>query len=188
VVLFRGYLPCDILFVGEAPGESEDAIGVPFVGEAGHRLNAMIFAAYANTPLQEGNCMEMSSSGVIGNSRGRLTYAATNVVSCIPREVSDTSLGDIRTPTKTEAAACQERLLEAVRLANPKRIVALGDIARRFCSPKLINTANLARWDGQIHTMLHPARILHLQDENPRDAMLLEKKFVIALSTVIRSL
>jgi DNA polymerase len=35
-------VPCDVLFIGEAPGESEDAIGIPFIGPAGHLLGRII--------------------------------------------------------------------------------------------------------------------------------------------------
>lgn len=42
VVTFRGDNPCDVLLVGEAPGRSEDALGEPFVGEAGYCLKEII--------------------------------------------------------------------------------------------------------------------------------------------------
>lgn len=186
VVLFRGTLPCDILFIGDTPGEEEDAIGVPFVGPIGQQLNAMIFAAYGSTPLQEGNCMEMSSAGRVGNSRGQLTYATTNILSCIPRHPDELGSGEIRQPSKEEVTACQPRLLEALALASPQRIVLLGKLTQRFF-PKVIN-ANLPRWDGQTHTLTHPSTIVNIQSEAPRDASLLEKKFVLALSSIIRSL
>ena len=42
VVMYRGDVPCDILFIGEAPGPSEDVIGQPFIGPAGHLLDRII--------------------------------------------------------------------------------------------------------------------------------------------------
>ena len=42
IVLARGNVPADILFIGEAPGEGEDSTGVPFIGPAGRLLDEII--------------------------------------------------------------------------------------------------------------------------------------------------
>lgn len=42
VVIHRGSLRPRVLFVGEAPGASEDKVGIPFVGAAGKRLDQLI--------------------------------------------------------------------------------------------------------------------------------------------------
>ena len=44
-VVYRGTLTPRILFVGEAPGATEDREGLPFVGRSGKRLDAAIAAA-----------------------------------------------------------------------------------------------------------------------------------------------
>lgn len=62
VVLCRGKIPCDILLAGEAPGVSEDVIGIPFTGPAGHLLEQMITRAWD----------------------GQFDYCITNVVGCLP--------------------------------------------------------------------------------------------------------
>jgi uracil-DNA glycosylase len=41
-VIHRGSLRPRVLFVGEAPGRAEDRAGVPFVGAAGKRLDALV--------------------------------------------------------------------------------------------------------------------------------------------------
>lgn len=41
-VIHRGSLRPRVLFVGEAPGASEDRVGVPFVGAAGKRLDRLM--------------------------------------------------------------------------------------------------------------------------------------------------
>jgi uracil-DNA glycosylase len=41
-VIHRGSLRPRVLFVGEAPGVSEDRVGVPFVGQAGKRLDRLV--------------------------------------------------------------------------------------------------------------------------------------------------
>lgn len=42
IVIARGTVPADVLFIGEAPGEGEDSTGVPFIGPAGCLLNDII--------------------------------------------------------------------------------------------------------------------------------------------------
>ena len=64
VVLLRGKIPCDVLFIGEAPGVSEDTLGKPFVGPAGTLLD---------------NIIEESDPG-------ELKLAWTNVIACIPKD------------------------------------------------------------------------------------------------------
>src|SRR6266446_6215168 len=43
-VFATGPIPVELCFIGEAPGESEDAQGKPFVGPAGQMLNNIITA------------------------------------------------------------------------------------------------------------------------------------------------
>src|SRR5687768_11168283 len=66
IVHFRGSIPCDILFIGEAPGDSEDTIGYPFIGRAGKIFNKLLLAARERTLWKH------------------WTYGITNVVACRP--------------------------------------------------------------------------------------------------------
>ena len=43
VVVGRGKLPCDVLFIGEAPGVTEDMLGSAFIGESSMFLDGMLF-------------------------------------------------------------------------------------------------------------------------------------------------
>lgn len=43
--IMRGRIPFDLLLVGEAPGESEDTLGYPFVGPAGRLLDYIVTEA-----------------------------------------------------------------------------------------------------------------------------------------------
>src|ERR1019366_8673993 len=88
------------LFVGEGPGEDEDAQGEPFVGQAGKLLDNMLAA--------------------IKLKRGNNVYIA-NVVKCRPP--------DNRTPIADEVAQCLPYLQRQVALIKPKLIVALGKTA-----------------------------------------------------------
>lgn len=110
MVFGRGKLPCRILFVGEAPGDSEDVIGKPFVGPAGRLLDKTII-----TTLGED-----------------ISIAFTNLVSCIPKED-----GEKREPTKEEILACGERLLEFYGMASPEYVVTVGTLSDKWV-PKIL--------------------------------------------------
>ncbi len=110
VVLLRGSVPAPVLFVGEAPGESEDVIGSPFVGPAGKLLDKLIKAA------------EITK------------FAATNVIACIPK---DELRKKIMTPPEFAVDACRHRLLECFNLVKPKLIVWVGEEAAKY-GPKAL--------------------------------------------------
>lgn len=42
IVVGKGNLKAEILFVGEAPGKNEDEQGLPFVGAAGKNLDSLL--------------------------------------------------------------------------------------------------------------------------------------------------
>lgn len=90
----------DWLFVGEGPGADEDALGEPFVGQAGKLLDNMLMS--------------------IRLKRGNNVYIA-NVVKCRPPAN--------RTPEADEIATCMPYLQRQVQLIRPKVIVALGKTA-----------------------------------------------------------
>jgi len=88
------------LFVGEGPGADEDALGEPFVGQAGKLLDNMLVA--------------------IKLKRGNNVYIA-NIVKCRPP-------GN-RAPEPGEIATCLPYLQRQIGLIQPKVIVALGKTA-----------------------------------------------------------
>ena len=90
----------DWLFVGEGPGAEEDALGEPFVGQAGKLLDNMLLA--------------------IKLKRGDNVYI-TNIVKCRPP-------GN-RNPVADEIATCLPYLRRQIELIQPRVIVALGKVA-----------------------------------------------------------
>ena len=88
------------LFVGEGPGAREDAIGEPFVGQAGKLLDQMLAA--------------------IRLKRGHQVYI-TNIVKCRPP--------NNKNPSLNEARECEPYLTRQIALIKPKLIVALGKVA-----------------------------------------------------------
>lgn len=87
------------MFIGEAPGQSEDRQGVPFVGKAGQLLTEMLRA--------------------VGLDREQVFIA--NVVKCRPP--------DNRDPKPIEIETCKPYLLRQLALVKPKIIVVLGRVA-----------------------------------------------------------
>ena len=108
VVLARGKVPADILFIGEAPGVSENMLGKPFVGPAGKLLDSII----------------ENSLSVIQGEQPRLCW--TNLVGCLP-ETDD----EKKEPNKKEIKACSGRLAEIVAIAKPRAIVRVGRLATK---------------------------------------------------------
>jgi len=88
------------LVVGEAPGAEEDRRGEPFVGRAGHLLDAMLRA--------------------IGLSRANNVYIANVLKSRPPGN---------RDPKPEEVAACLPFLMRQIDLLRPRVMLAVGRIA-----------------------------------------------------------
>lgn len=107
VVLARGKIPADILFIGEAPGESEDVLGQPFKGPAGHLLDRIIAAS-------------------IG---GRATHCMTNLIACIP--IGDDGAKTLE-PSDESILACRGRVEEVHNLVRPRLIVCVGRLSRKW--------------------------------------------------------
>lgn len=134
VVLARGMVPAPILFIGEAPGASEDVIGRPFVGPAGKLLDKMI---------------EQSIDG-------QVDYCLTNLVACIPKEDGK----KLAEPSEECIEACSGRLYELVRMCNPKGIVLVGRLADKHFAvgPRTLDGYTIKR----VTSIIHPAAILRM--------------------------
>jgi uracil-DNA glycosylase family 4 len=123
--------------VGEAPGESENVIGRPFVGPAGHLLDEII---------------ERS----IGEARPDLTCAFTNLAACIPYGEDGAKISE---PEPVSIRACQPRLKEFLDLAQPRLIVAVGKLAEDWLDSKR-RKGVLEGSEIPLVAIRHPAAIL----------------------------
>lgn len=152
----QGPCPCDIMLIGEAPGEREDAISKPFAGKAGAVLNTLLQA----------------------HGIRRDEVYITNVNKCRPVDPQ----GKNRTPTIRELRACRLYLLEEVEELQPKLILAMGAHAIKgvLNDPK----ASLKAYRGKVfhfpefpsipvHASYHPAAELY----DPYVRNLLEEDF-----------
>jgi len=102
VVFGSGNADADLMFVGEAPGATEDEQGVPFVGRAGKLLDSLL--------------MEIGQQ--------RATVFVANVLKCHPPGNRD--------PLPVEISNCQDYLLRQVELIQPTVICTLGNFSTKL--------------------------------------------------------
>jgi uracil-DNA glycosylase len=140
VVFGAGNADADLMFVGEAPGASEDEQGVPFVGRAGKLLKTLL--------------------GEVGLQRSDVFIA--NTLKCRPPGNRD--------PLPIEIENCQEYLLRQVELIQPTVICTLGNfstkllrgdptgITRLHGQPEVLT---LGRRAVRLYPIFHPAAALY---------------------------
>jgi uracil-DNA glycosylase family 4 len=133
VVIGRGSSEPIVLFVGEAPGETEDERGMPFVGRSGLVLDS-----------------EIKRIGLSYND-----YYICNAIKCRP---TDNKSGN-RQPTPYEIDKCSGFLLRQIRLMEPKIIVALGNIANDALNHLQLYGENCCQ--SKIFKFIHPAVTLY---------------------------
>ena len=102
IVVGKGNLGAEILFVGEAPGRKEDLEGVPFVGASGKNLDKLL--------------------EVVGLSLEDIYVV--NILKCRPPEN--------RNPLPEEILAHTPWLLKQIKEIKPKIVCSLGNYATKF--------------------------------------------------------
>ena len=144
IVFNDGNINSPIMLIGEAPGQKEDELSKPFVGEAGSLLNKMLSAINLN----------------------RKDLYVTNVVNYRP------PLN--RKPDSNEIKRYSEFLLEHVYIIKPKIIILLGSTAMEaFFGSNLKISKERGIWkemlikDKTFLTMVtfHPAYLLRQNDQ-----------------------
>ena len=135
VVFGKGSHDAKIMFIGEAPGESEDREGLPFVGRAGKLLDKYM------------TVFDLSIDNV---------YIA-NILKCRPPQNRD--------PEQFEQDCCIDYLRVQTKLIEPQIIVCLGRIAAmRIIKPDFRITSEHGTWfkKGSIYmtAIYHPSALL----------------------------
>lgn len=135
IVFGAGDPSARLMFVGDAPGESDEGGGEPLRGEAGALLDKIIAA--------------------MGLSRERV-YLATIVKCRVPGE---------RDPEPEEIARCEPFLVEQVAVVQPEVIVTLGKVASeallKVRTPITRLRGNWREFRGvPVMPTLHPAYLL----------------------------
>jgi DNA polymerase len=144
-----------IVLIGEAPGETEDETGKPFVGRAGKLLNQFLEEA--------------------GISRENDLYII-NTVKCRPPEN--------RVPTDVEKTMCEKYLMAQIEIINPKAIIFCGATSlKSFWADKKVQISKVrGNWfdvtikDKTYRAMaiFHPSYLLRnhsMEEGSPRRLM-----------------
>lgn len=105
-VVGEGNYQAAIIFIGEAPGASENQTGHPFCGEAGKILNELL-----------------SSAGI-----KREDIYITNILKCRPPQNRD--------PKKEEIEACVPYLERQIKIIEPEVICTLGNYSTAYIFEK----------------------------------------------------
>ena len=136
VVFGSGNPLAEILFIGEAPGATEDKQGIPFCGMSGKVLDELLSSI----------CLSRNDIFI------------TNTILCRPPEN--------RNPTKEEVEHCRERLDQLIQIMKPKVIVTIGNFATeriiektgiKSIRGKIFEYKN----DIKVIPVIHPANYLY---------------------------
>jgi uracil-DNA glycosylase len=140
VVFGAGNADAEVMFVGEAPGASEDEQGLPFVGRAGKLLDQLL--------------------GEIAMNRNDVFVC--NTLKCRPPGNRD--------PLPVEIENCQDYLLRQVELIQPTVICTLGNFSTKLLrgDPTGITRLHgqpevrvLGRRAVRLYPIYHPAAALY---------------------------
>lgn len=122
-----------ILFIGEAPGEQEDAAGKPFWGPSGRILNSMF--SYTSYPFN---------------------FCLTNTVACRPTVLDLRGQPINREPTEAERELCKPRLNQLIESYHFSGLVYVGKVAESY---RYVLKSQPGLFTKAI-SILHPAFIL----------------------------
>lgn len=141
VVVGRGNLRSKYLLIGEAPGENEDSLGVPFVGKSGEKLSEILKRAEWNENED---------------------LYITNIVCCRPPSNRKPSPGEIK--------ACEPRLKHLISIMRPKVLILVGSTALQYFIPKAriteVHGKLLTTSKGvQVYAIIHPSAGLRGQPQ-----------------------
>lgn len=144
----EGKTPNGLMLVGEAPGDSEDLQGHPFVGPAG----AMLDRALQDAGLD------------------RKSVYVTNAVKHFKFESRGKRRLHVR-PNADEIEACNWWLAEELRLVDPKLVIALGATAARALLGRVVTIAQmrgspvLLTATTHLWVTIHPSFLLRIPDD-----------------------
>ena len=147
----EGPAPAEVMLVGEAPGDSEDLQGHPFVGPAG----AVLRRALHDAGLE------------------RHTVYVSNSVKHFKFELRGKRRLHIK-PSASEIEACHWWLDEELRLVAPKLVIALGGTAARALLGHAVTVSQVRaapmrlNATSYIWVTVHPSFLLRIPDDAQR--------------------
>jgi DNA polymerase len=150
VVISRGNPEADLVFIGEAPGKKEDAIGEPLVGAPGKLLDDMLEALKLDPDKD---------------------ICIFNILKCRPPSSEFPKPGAVK--------KCLPLLDRQLELVSPKVVILVGKMAAQYlvwraypAAPKMEDLSGRWIWSQryphiQFFAMYHPAYLLGLEDDDP---------------------
>jgi uracil-DNA glycosylase len=149
----EGKTPCGLMLVGEAPGDSEDLQGHPFIGPAGAMLDRALEEA----------------------GMDRKSVYVTNAVKHFKFEPRGKRRLHVK-PSAEEIHACNWWLAQELRLVSPKLVIALGATAARALLGRVVTIAQTRGSAIQLSdtthlwVTIHPSFLLRIPDEEKKQA------------------
>lgn len=164
-----------ILVVGEAPGEMEEEVGIPFVGEAGCLFMSLLAKALPKTEKLAAIQKIDDDVAYFSQLRDYLDNLIfwTNLVMCRAEDNKD--------PTAAEILNCRDRLTRTIYAVDPILIIAVGKLAASKLLGKSVSIINVSGelFDVSIPSpvtgedvrysmmaLVHPAYLLRVADSN----------------------
>ena len=163
----EGKSPSNLMLIGEAPGDSEDLKGHPFVGPAGAMLDRALEDA----------------------GMSRQSIYLTNAVKHFKFEPRGKRRLHVK-PSATEIEACHWWLEEELRLVSPKLVIALGATAARALLGRVVTIAQTRGTPIRLNdrtnlwVTIHPSFLLRIPEESRKRAEY--QRFVQELSAASR--
>lgn len=159
-----------LVFIGEAPGEAEDATGNPFVGRAGQLLRR-----------------SMDEVGI-----DAAACFLTNLLGCRPPEN--------RVPMPDEVTACRPRIYALLSVLNPEVVVVVGGTAMigLIAGVRGGITKNRGRtltldfdWKAKAYSfkaipILHPAGLLRPHTDKDKERFVLDLAYAAELAGLVK--
>jgi uracil-DNA glycosylase family protein len=149
----EGKAPNELMLVGEAPGDSEDLQGRPFVGPAGAMLDRALEEA----------------------GMDRQSVYVTNAVKHFKFEPRGKRRLHVK-PNAAELQACHWWLEQEMRLVSPKLVIALGATAARALLGRVVTIAQTRGSPIQLNdtthlwVTIHPSFLLRIPEESRKRA------------------
>jgi uracil-DNA glycosylase family 4 len=102
----------------------------------------------------------------------------SNLCCCIPKKADDTvKFHGVRPPSKEEIKACYPRLMELIKLADPRVVVCLGDVTFKGF------TKETRVWKYKLLQLTHPSAILQTDNRSRQEIM--KKRFILDLKEAL---
>jgi uracil-DNA glycosylase len=149
------------VFIGEAPGGSENICGEPFVGPAGIHLQKYVI----QKAIPHNRLVDPTTKRERWVPTGPIKYILTNLVGCIPLDDTGRKEG---APDHEDILQCAPRLLELLAIVKPKLIVCVGHESTIAMDTWMKNSV-WSKWAGSSKhpsydvprvTITHPAEII----------------------------